>query len=186
LDIWDSFDKKELSLPNVESFIFTGPHEERALSSSKEINADTLNHIYIRTGGTINHPLAFSRRDMGVAIRELKRTEKIQKMIHSFDESNYVGVYIQNNPDVMNLYSGDSLSESERQIKSDAIKASQTSIFITEMHRILVESPDVLFYVSADSVSSIKTIRDHFKQLKKNPIVYLESRGDCYTQAKVS
>jgi hypothetical protein len=160
---------------------------------------ESLNHIFIRTGGAIAHPLASSRRDMGVAIRnQLKRNERIQSMIQSFHAEKYIGVYIQNNPDSLKLYDG-VLSDTERKSKLDGIKASDSALFIEELEHIISKTPDATFYISTDSLQTLKQLRDHFdthdppyigidgsvsSDKKKKRIVYLENRGDCYSTTK--
>lgn len=121
-------------------------------------------------------------------------------MIQSFRASNtgkYIGVYIQNNPRGLDIYEDGVLSGHERDLALDAILRAETSKFINEMQRIIdQESKDAVFFVCADSAETVRQVRDHFnpppalngdaagQSSGKKTVIYLETRGDCYTTAK--
>jgi hypothetical protein len=157
---------------------------DRLKSSHMELIIDTLNHIYIRTGAAIvwTDPTS-SRKDMGVAIREqLKRNEKIQKMIAAFHAPpGYIGVYIQNSMESLGLYSSEYILDSERTAMVDAATQSTVEIFVTEMQRIITVDPAVVFYVSADSADVVKQVCAQFEPSRTT---HLDPRGDCYTPDK--
>ena len=180
----------ELLLPNVEKYVYTGTPAERNQGRMGALEVDTLNHIYIKTSGLINHALAPSRHDMGLWIRELERSEKVQQMINAFHApaGGYIGVHVENSLDAMALYSSNEISDAERKLKEDAIKTSTTAVFISEMQRIIDDDdPHAKFFLSTDSARVSEDIRAHFdgKSTTKKRIVYLESRGDCYDQSSV-
>ncbi|KAJ3088602.1 hypothetical protein HK102_008380 [Quaeritorhiza haematococci] len=161
-DVWDSVDTVEIKANHIDRYNYMEP--EPGAKKYQYIEDETLNHIYVKSAYILYHGLV-TEADIKQVLLELSPVKEIRDMMNQIGSTHgMIGVHIRSVAPRRELPTlpDSAYPPTEWRNIASFREMSAVKVFASEMERLIQESPEQRFFVTADTLDAITTLRNRF------------------------